>query len=82
MKTKKFLKIIRSKRVNIKNIGEDIVPISDEEETAEIDKGGKKDQENSSRLLKSLNLNNMLKIIVTIMMEEEKEMLIIYLNYY
>jgi hypothetical protein len=33
-------------------------------------------------LLKSLNLNNMLKIIVTIMMEEEKEILIIYSNYY
>ena len=82
MKTKKFLKIIRSKRVNIKNIGEDIVPISDEEETTDIDKGGKKTQENSPRLLKSLNLNNMLKIIVIIMMEEEKEMLIIYLNYY
>ena len=41
-----------NKSVNIRNIGEDIPPISDEEETTDINKGGKKDIENSPKIVK------------------------------
>ena len=41
-----------NKSVNIRNIGEEIPPISDEEETTDINKGGKKDIENSPKIVK------------------------------
>ena len=41
-----------NKSVNIRNIGEDIPPISDEEDTTDINKGGKKDIENSPKIVK------------------------------